>query len=147
MSKGKNLALVGRGRWSAKRKVPVVVDLLRGEDLETLSRRHGVTTTTISAWRDTGLAAAEAGLKSREADVEEEEKLRLKSVVAELVVSNELLKEKIRLLEKNRPLAWGKSKPMSRFAFHEQALRSRRHRRLADAALHLLRHQGQSGTS
>lgn len=130
MSKGKNLdsgasegarratgegpesnALVGRGRWSARRKVAVIVDLLRGEDMETLSRRHGVTAATISAWRDAFLAGGETGLKSREVDSEDEEKLRLKSVVAELAVSNELLKEKIRLLEKNRPLAWWKSKP------------------------------------
>ena len=130
MSKGKNLdsgtsegarratgegpesiALVGRGRWSARRKVAVVVDLLRGEDMETLSRRHGVTAATLSAWRDAFLAAGEASLKSREVDSEDEERLRLKSVVAELAVSNELLKEKIRLLEKNRPLAWWKSKP------------------------------------
>jgi hypothetical protein len=33
----------GTGRWSARRKVSVVLELLRGADLETLSRRHGVT--------------------------------------------------------------------------------------------------------
>ena len=32
----------GRGRWSAKRKMAAVSDLLRGEDLETLSRELGV---------------------------------------------------------------------------------------------------------
>jgi transposase len=104
-------ALSGRGRWSAKRKVSVVIELLRGEDLETLSRLHGITAATISAWRDAFLTGGEAGLKSREVDIEDEEKLQLKSVVAELAVSNELLKEKIRLMEKNRPLAFGKSKP------------------------------------
>ena len=104
-------ALVGRGRWSTKQKVPVVLELLRGVDLETLSRRHCVTAATISGWRDTILAAAEAGLKSRETDIEDEERVRLKAVVAELAVSNELLKEKIRLLEKSRPLACWKSKP------------------------------------
>lgn len=104
-------ALVGRGRWSAKRKVGVVIDLLRGEDLEILSRRHGVTAATISSWRDAFLVGGEAGLKSRESDIEDTEKAQLKSVVAELAVSNELLKEKIRLLEKNRPLAWWKPKP------------------------------------
>ena len=104
-------ALVGRGRWSAKRKVSVVLELLRGVDLETLRRRHGVTAASISGWRDTILAAAEAGLKSRETDIEDEERVRLKAGVAELAVSNELLKEKIRLLEKSRPLACWKSKP------------------------------------
>jgi len=36
-------ALVGTGRWSARRKVSVVIELLKGESLESLSRRHGVT--------------------------------------------------------------------------------------------------------
>ena len=33
----------GRGRWSAKRKAVAILRLLRGEDLETLSRELGVT--------------------------------------------------------------------------------------------------------
>jgi hypothetical protein len=87
-----------------------VLELLRGEDLETLSRRNGVTAATISGWRDVFLAGGEAGLKSRETDVEDEEKQRLKSVVADLAMSNELLREKVRHLEQNRPLAPWKSK-------------------------------------
>ena len=104
-------ALVGRGRWSSRRKVSVVIDLLRGADLETLSRQYGVTAATISGWRDVFLATGEAGLKSRETDLEDEEKQRLKSVVADLAMNNELLREKIRRLEQNRPLAPWKSKP------------------------------------
>ena len=104
-------ALVGRGQWSSRRKVSVVIDLLRGADLETLSRQYGVTAATISGWRDVFLASGEAGLKSRETDVEDEEKQRLKSVVADLAMSNELLREKIRHLEQNRPLAPWRSKP------------------------------------
>jgi hypothetical protein len=103
-------ALVGRGRWSSRRKVSVVIDLLRGADLETLSRQNGVTAATISGWRDVFLAGGEAGLKSRETDVEDEEKQRLKSVVADLAMSTELLREKVRHLEQNRPLAPWKSK-------------------------------------
>lgn len=56
-------------------------------------------------------ASGEAGLKSRESEAEDAENVQLKSVVADLVVSNELLKEKIRLLEKNRPLGLWKSRP------------------------------------
>ena len=37
-------ALVGTGRWSVRRKVSVVIEILKGESLESLSRRHGVTT-------------------------------------------------------------------------------------------------------
>src|SRR2546427_9921569 len=45
----------GRGRWSAKRKAAAILRLLRGEDLETLSRELGVTAATLSGWRDTVL--------------------------------------------------------------------------------------------
>lgn len=100
----------GTGRWSAKRKVSVVLELLRGADLETLSRRHGVTAAKLSAWRDEFLAGGEAHLKSRETHVDDEETQRLKRVVAEQAVSNELLKEKIRHLEASGPLGWWRSK-------------------------------------
>lgn len=101
----------GGGRWSAKRKVSVVLELLRGADLESTSRQHRVTAATLSEWRDRFLAGGEAILKSREVDVEDEEKRRLKSVVASVSVDNELLREKIARLENGRPLAFWKSKP------------------------------------
>ena len=100
----------GTGRWSARRKVSVVVELLRGADLESLSRRHGVTAATLSGWRDDFLASGEAGLKRREVQIDDEETERLKRVVAEQAVSNELLKEKIRHLEGSGPLGWWRSK-------------------------------------
>jgi hypothetical protein len=100
----------GTGRWSAKRKVSVVLELLRGADLESLSRRHGVTAAKLSAWRDEFLAGGEAHLRSRETHVDDEETQRLKRVVAEQVVSQELLREKIRHLEGSGPLGWWRSK-------------------------------------
>jgi hypothetical protein len=100
----------GAGRWSARRKMSVVLELLRGADLETLSRRHGVTAARLSAWRDEFLAGGEAHLKSRETHVDDEETQRLKRVVADQAVSNELLREKIRHLEASRPLGWWRSK-------------------------------------
>ncbi len=103
-------AAVGGGRWSAKRKVSVILELLRGADLESTSRKHRVTAATLSAWRDRFLVGGEAGLKTREADVDDEEKRRLKSVVASVSVDNELLREKIARLENGRPLALRKSK-------------------------------------
>jgi len=36
-------SLPGAGRWSVKRKSSVVLELLRGADLESTSRRHRVT--------------------------------------------------------------------------------------------------------
>jgi transposase-like protein len=100
----------GKGRWSARRKVSVVLELLRGADLESLSRRHGVTAATLSTWRDEFLASGEAGLKRREVHVDDEETRRLKRVVADLATEKELLKEKIRHLEASGPLGWWRSK-------------------------------------
>jgi transposase-like protein len=96
----------GAGRWSARRKVSGVLELLQGADLETLSRRYAVTAATLSDWREAFLSVGEAGLKSRATDVVDEEKQRLKSVVAELAMRNELLSEKIRHIEQKRPLAF-----------------------------------------
>jgi transposase len=101
----------GRGRWSAKRKFAAVLRLLRGEDLETLSRELGVTAATLSGWRDQFLEGGAANLKAREADVDNEETQRLKSLVADLSMSNELLREKIHRMEAGRPLVWRRSKP------------------------------------
>jgi transposase-like protein len=104
-------ALPGAGRWSAKRKMSVVLELLRGADLESTSRRHRVTMATLSDWRERFLAGGEAMLKSRENDAEDEAMKRLKSVVADVCVDNELLREKIVRLENGRPLAFWRSKP------------------------------------
>ena len=101
----------GRGRWSAKRKFAAVLRLLRGEDLETLSRELGVTAATLSAWREQFLEGGAANLKAREADVDNEETQRLKSLVADLSMSNELLREKIHRMEAGRPLVWRRPKP------------------------------------
>ena len=45
-----------RGRFSARRKTEAVLRLLRGEDLELLSRELGVTAATLAGWRDDFLA-------------------------------------------------------------------------------------------
>ena len=106
-----SLPTAGAGRWSSRRKVSVVLELLRGADLELTSRKYRVTVATLTDWRDRFLASAEVGLHSRQADVEDEEKRRLKSVVANVSIENELLREKIARMESNRPLALRKSKP------------------------------------
>jgi transposase-like protein len=88
-----------------------VLRLLRGEDIETLSRELGVTAATLSSWREQALVGMEANLKAREADVDNEETQRLKSLVADLSMSNELLREKIHRQEAGRPLVWRRPKP------------------------------------
>ena len=42
---------VGKGGWSARRKMTVVLELLRGAELEATSRKYGVTARTIATAR------------------------------------------------------------------------------------------------
>jgi transposase len=80
-----------RGRFSARRKTDAVLRLLRGEDLELLSRELGVTAATLSGWRDDFLAGGQVALKSRPSDDRDEEIARLRAKVGELTMDNELL--------------------------------------------------------
>ena len=99
------------GRMSRRRKRDAVLRLLRGEDLETVSRALGVTAATLTAWRDAFLAAGEAGLAARPADAEELEGERLKARLGEMLLREELLEAKIAALEGGRPLARRRPRP------------------------------------
>ena len=86
--------------------------MLKGEDLDTLSRELGVTAATLSAWRDAFIAGAEANLKSREPSAADDDNLRLKAKIGELTMEVELLREKATKLEVNAPnFPWRKSMP------------------------------------
>ena len=85
--------------------------LLRGEDLETVSRSLGVTAATLTSWRDAFLAAGEASLATRPADGEELESGRLKARLGEMLLERELLEAKIAALEEGRPLARRRPRP------------------------------------
>ena len=93
-----------RGRFSSKRNSEAVLRLLRGEDLDWLSRELGVTAAKLSEWRDAFVAGAEAGLKSRETSSDDDETMRLKAKVGELTMENELLRIKVGF----DPLPWRK---------------------------------------
>jgi transposase-like protein len=100
----------GRRRMSAKRKQSAVLRLLRGEDLELVSRELGVTAAELSGWREAFLAAGEASLKSRPTDARDHEIGRLKEKVGELTMTTELLEAKIGRMEGGRPLARRRSR-------------------------------------
>ena len=99
-----------RRRMSARRKQEAVLRLLRGEDLELVSRELAVTAAELSGWRDACLAAGEAAMRSRPADARDAEIGRLKEKVGELTMANELLGAKIGRLETGRPLARRRSR-------------------------------------
>src|SRR5947209_2296762 len=93
------------GRMSRQRKTAAVLRLLRGEDLETVSRLLGATAATLTTWRDAFLAAGEAALAARPTDGETLESERLKARLGDMLLKHELLGQKIISLEGGRPLA------------------------------------------
>src|SRR3954468_487724 len=113
-----------RRRSSARRKQDAVLHLLRGEDLELVSRELGVTAAELSGWRDQFLAAGEASLKSRPADARDAEIGRLQAKVGELTMTAELLEAKIEGLETHRPLGRRRSRRWPPgLALHRPSLR------------------------
>ncbi len=102
---------VERGRFSARRKAEAVLRLLRGENLDSLSRELGVTAATLSEWREQFLAGGEASLKSRPGGASDEEVRRLQAKVGEMTMANELLLERCHALEEQRPLARRRRRP------------------------------------
>ena len=100
------------GRFSAPRKAEAVLRLLRGEDLELLSRKLGVIASTLSLWREQMRASGQAPLKGKtgKSDERDDQISRLKKKVGELTMDNELLHEKVQRLEENFPLARRRSR-------------------------------------
>ena len=93
------------GRFSVGRKRAVVLRLLRGEDLESVSRELGITAARASQWREQFLAAGQAGLKSRTPDARDDDHRRLQAKLGELLMETELLYAKVDQLEAGGPLA------------------------------------------
>lgn len=100
-----------QGRFSARRKAEAVLRLLRGEELDAVSRELKVTAATLAQWRDEFTLAGEAGLKSRARSGAEEEIRRLRAKVGELTLDKECMEEIIRRHEARLPLAERRSKP------------------------------------
>src|ERR671926_117099 len=95
---------LGRGgRMSRRRQREAGLRLLRGEDLELVSRSLGVTAATLSGWREAFLAAGEASLATRPVDGEVLESERLKARLGEMLLERELLEAKIAALEARDP--------------------------------------------
>lgn len=88
-----------------------VLRLLRGEELDAISRDLGVRAATLSSWRDEFLAAGQSGLKTRNATEPEENSRDLKELIGELTIDNECLKALLRKHEERDPWASRRSKP------------------------------------
>jgi len=97
-------------RMSAGRKQAAVLRLLKGEDLDLLSRELGVTAAELSAWREAFLAGGINALKTRAPDIRDQDMARLRAKIGELTIANELLEAKIDRLEAGNPLRLRRSK-------------------------------------
>ncbi len=77
-------------RWSAQRKMEVVVRLLRGEDLGELSREVQVAPAELESWRRVFLEGGVNGLRRRSGDPVERELERTRAKGGELTMRLEL---------------------------------------------------------
>ncbi len=82
-----------RPRWSANRKIDVVLRLLRGESLEEVSREVGVEAHRLAAWRDDFSELGKQGLKARRPRTEADRRLSdAERKIGELTMENEILR-------------------------------------------------------
>lgn len=97
--------VVGKGgRMTMRKKKDAVMRLLRGEDLELVTRSLGVTAATLTKWREAFLRAGETALKVRPGDDRDEQIKQLEAKLGQTTMDNELLKAKIERMEAGRPL-------------------------------------------
>jgi hypothetical protein len=82
-------------RWTAKRRVALVISLLKGETTTAeAARRHGLKVAEVKDWRERFLLGAENALRARPKEDEalrEEELNRFKRKVGELTIDREIL--------------------------------------------------------
>lgn len=76
-------------RWSAQRKMELVLRLLRGEPLDAVSRESQVPAHELESWKRVFLEAGARGLKTR-SDPEERELTLARAKVGELTMRLEL---------------------------------------------------------
>lgn len=86
-------------RKSANFKTNVVMELLRGETIENISRKHGLTMAEISEWRDAFIANGMDGFKKKP---EEAKLARAERRIGQLEMELDLVKKKNEFIAKQR---------------------------------------------
>lgn len=81
-------------RWSAQRKMTVVLRLLRGEPLEAVSRESQVPAHELESWQRRFLEHGKRGLQSR-VEPEERELVLARAKIGELMMRLELAEDLI----------------------------------------------------
>jgi len=93
-------------RWSAQRKLDVVMRLFMGESIDEVSRDVGVEIYRLEEWKQEAMSGIESRFKKRHTDPMAQELSRAKQKIGELSMENELLQAKADKV----PFAWRKSK-------------------------------------
>ena len=92
-------------RWAAEEKFAIVMEGLQPDaNVAAICRRHGISSTLFYSWKEKGLENLKASLRSRESNVEtslKHENTRLRKLVADLTIANDVLKEYVEGKGKN----------------------------------------------
>jgi transposase-like protein len=87
-------------RWTAKRRVALVVSIVKGDtSIAEAVRQHGLTVAEVEEWREKFLLGAENALRTRPKDedaVKDEQIKKLKQKIGDLVLDNDLLREALK---------------------------------------------------
>ena len=81
-------------KWTATRKLEVVIRYMKGDGLDLLSREVGLPAGEIEKWHQAALLGAEVGLRSRAGDPLHKELDQAKKQIGELSMQVELLKKR-----------------------------------------------------
>lgn len=90
-------------RWSAARKMEIVIRYLKGEAIDDLSREIGIAASQIEEWHQRALKGITLSLKNREADPLQKNLDLARKRIGELSMEVELFREK----SKKQGVFWG----------------------------------------
>ena len=94
-------------RWSAQRKMEIVMRLFMGEPIDEVSRDVGIEIYRLEEWKSEAMDGIESRFKKRSTDPMIQELSRAKQKIGDLSMEVELLREKA---DRKTPLAWRMSK-------------------------------------
>lgn len=82
---------------TSKKKTEIILELLRGEDIELLSRKYEITVSDLSQWRNSFISNGEHGFKR---DPEQSKLQKAERLIGQLQLELELTKKKNELTRK-----------------------------------------------
>lgn len=89
-----------RGRKSLNYKTDIVLERLRGESLEELSRKHKITIHEIEEWVEKFINGGKGSLKSKPQTIEDYELTQAKHIIADQAITIDILKKRNLLIDK-----------------------------------------------